>query len=417
MDKGPSLKILRNFKFGPNEEWQPGKKENEADAREEVRKRKVGREVGFMQYDPSHVGKDAGEFVRVQTKTRLNLLRAAKEAKGESILDNSVLNLNNQVITTNLGYKRSKKRKNYYNKYAKAPIQIKTKFESTAQIRSDWIEVAKVEFNNLKKNKIEHSTSVLSESASTDRKFKGAFLKKRSKKFHKVRTEQSGFIPPHDVQKDEELKRLYETEKIPKGKIGVFISENALYTLGAINISKFPFVMKVKREGNKFMVWYEVSPENCFLFWESYRESTNENYIESEQKIQKLSLESTQVMEAFQIEAINPPDKSFEKHANTLDKKDLEEKREKAKDGEFKRGENWRIVRIDLNEEVSVYTRLSLEGQNSKGQEILVKALYDVPKLLNNKNKGDDVFLDCIQYNSFRITKWMVQAFFLGRNN
>ena len=77
--------------------------------------------------------------------------------------------------------------------------------------------------------------------------------------------------------------------------------------------------------------------------------------------------------------------------------------------------ENNRLIRIDIDENISVYTRVALEGQDAKGKEVLVKALYDMPKLLNNKNKGDEVLLDCIQFNSFRITKWMVQAYLTGK--
>lgn len=414
MDFGINMNTMRGFQFGPaDERKEPAGEGDQASDRLDSRKRKLDREMDFMEFDPQHMGKNAGEFVRVQTKTRLNLLRAAKQAKGESILDNSVLNLNNQVITTNIGYKRSKKRK-YYNRYAKQPVQSLTKFEITAQIRPEWVETAKIDSPDYKKMSVEHATTVLKENASPDRKFRTDFLKNRNKNFRKIKSEQNGFIPPHDILQDEELMGLFKTEEIPGNKVGVFVSENVLYTLGAIDISKFPFVLKTKREGNKILIWYEVTPENCFMFWESYRESTNENYIEDEKKIQKLSMESTQVMEAFQVESINPPDKAFEKEKD-LDKKTLEEKRQEAKAKEFKRLENNRLIRIDIDENISVYTRVALEGQDAKGKEVLVKALYDMPKLLNNKNKGDEVLLDCIQFNSFRITKWMVQAYLTGK--
>jgi hypothetical protein len=415
MDKGIDMQTLRGFKFGPREEWMETKGKEEGEVKE-IRKRKLDKEMQFMQYDPSHVGKDAGEFVRVQTKTRLNLLRAAKEAKGESILDNSVLNLNNQVITTNLGYKKNKRRK-YYNRYAKQPVQIKTKFEMTAQIRTEWIETAKIDSPDYKKMNIDHEVTVISQSGSEERKFRTDYLKNRTKGFPKIKCQKSGFIPPHDIRKDEELLQLYENEVIPKGKVGVFVSENVLYTLGAINISKFPFVLKSEKKENKIKIWYDVTPENCFMFWESYRESTNENYIEDEEKIQKLSMESTQIMEAYQVESINPPDKSFEKKADSLEKTKLQEMRKEAADKEFKRKENNRVLKIEIGDKIVLYTRVGLEGKDAKGKEVLVKALYDMRKLLNNKNKGDDVFLDCIQFNSFRITKWMVQAYFTGNKH
>lgn len=410
-----NLKTLRDFQFGPDSEWiSTDQVENESLTTGDSKKRKLDKEVGFMMYDPSHVRKDAGEFVRVQTKTRLNLLRAARQAKGESILDNAVLNLGNQVITTNLGYKKSKKRKNYYNRYSKQPVQTKTKFETIAQIRSEWKEIAKIDFPDLKKETFTLEKTVLNKKASEDRKFKTNFLKNRKKNFPKITKGQEGFLPPHDILKDNELQELFKNEVVPENKIGIFISENALYTLGAINISKFPFVLKAKREGNKIMISYDITPENCFLFWESYRESTTENYIDSEKKIQKLSMDSTLILESFQTESINPPDRSFESKANNMEKKDLEEMREQALANEFKRQGNYQIMKFELNKDIVIYSRLGLEGQDSKGNEILVKALYDVPKLLNNKNKGNDVFLDCIQYNSYRITKWMVQAYLAG---
>ena len=399
--------MLTSFNFGPDAEWTVSETQEKSSSKGESKKRKLDQEAGFMRYDPSHVRKDAGEFVRVQTKTRLNLLRAAREAKGESILDNSVLNLGNQVITTNLGYKKSKKRKNYYNRYSKQPVQTKTKFETIAQIRSEWKEIAKIDFPDLKKVPFTLEKTKLSQTASEHRKFKTSFLKNRKKNFPKIRKDQQGFLPPHDILNDQELMGLFKSQEIPKEKIGIFISENALYTLGAINISKFPFVLKAKREGNKILISYDITAENCFLFWESYRESTTENYIDSEKKIQELSMISTLILESFQTETINPPEKSF----NSTDKKELEKLKEEALAKEFKRQENFKIMKFDLNKDVVVYSRLGLEGQDSKGNEILVKALYDMPKLLNNKNKGNDVFLDCIQYNSFRITKWMVQAY------
>lgn len=410
MDCQVPLSTLRKFQFGPDPLWS---RAGDAEAPAEAQLRKLDREMDFMEYDPSHVGRDAGEFVRVQTKTRLNLLRAAKQAKGESVLDNSVLNLGNQVITTNLGYKKSKRRKNYYNRYAKAVVTTKPKFETIAQIRSEWKELAKVDFPELKKLKVEVSKEVLSEQTAEQRTFDKAFLKTRRKQFRKLRVQEQGFIPPHDVRKDEVLMELFRTEEVPEGKLGVFLSENALYTLGAVNLAKFPFVLKARREGNKLLVWYDVTPENCFMFWESYRESTSENYIESEKKLQRLSMESTQVSETFQTSTIAPPSSLFEKDAS-LSKEALEAKRAAAKEAEFKRTENSRVLRIWLNEEVAVYSRLGLEGRDAKNRDILVKALFDVPTLLNNKNRRGDAFLDCIQYNSFRITKWMVQASLTG---
>jgi hypothetical protein len=411
MEFGLTMKTMRNFEFGPRAEWRGGEKEEEK--LRESKKRKLDKEMGFMQYDPSYVGSDAGEFVRVQTKTRLNLLRAAKEAKGESVLDNAVLNLGNQVITTNLGYKKSKKRKNYYNKYSKPTVQVKTKFESTAQVKSEWKEVGKIDFPEMKKEEVKVEKEIISEKSFEERTFSSGFLKNRKKNFHKIRMKDSGFLPPHDIKNDPELMELYHNEEVGNDQLAVFLSENALYTLGAINISKFPFVLKASRKGNKILVWYDITPENCFLFWESYRESTSENYIENEKKIQKLSMESTQILEAFQVETINPCDRSFEKNKD-LGKKEQEQKEEEAQKKEYKRRENSRIVKFTLNEKIIVYSRIGLEGKDAKGNEILVKALYDVRKLLNNKNKGDDVFLDCIQYNSYRITKWMVQAYLAG---
>lgn len=417
MDFGLSMTTMRKFKFGPESGWNSRLVQSPESERLPASKNlKMDREMSFMQYDPSHVGKDAGEFVRVQTKTRLNLLKAAKQAKGESVLDNSVLNLGNQVITTNLGYKKSKKRKNYYNRYSKPVIQNKPKFETIAQIRSEWKEIAKIGFPDSKKDSVEVEKTVLSQAASAERTFAKAFLKNRKKNFQKIRVQEQGFIPPHDVQADEELMGLFESEDIAADKVGVFISENALYTIGAINLSKFPFVLKARREGNKILVWYEMTPENCFMFWESYRESTSENYIESEKKLQKLSMESTQILEAFQTKAISPPDRSFEKKKGDMSKEDFEKKQKQASDVEFKRRENSRVVKFWLNESVVVYSRMGLEGTDAHGKEILVKALYDMPKLLNNKNKGGDVFLDCVQYNSFRITKWMVHAYFNGEH-
>lgn len=415
MDFGLTMTTMRKFKFGPESDWNSSLHEPRNNGGTNVSKNlKLDREMEFMRYDPSHVGKDAGEFVRVQTKTRLNLLKAAKQAKGESVLDNSVLNLGNQVITTNLGYKKSKKRKNYYNRYSKQVVQVKTKFETIAQIRSEWKKIVKVDFPDIKKEEVEVEKTILSEKASDERKFSKVFLKNRKKKFHKIKVQEQGFNPPHDVQDDAELMQMFESEDVPEGKLAVFLSENALYTIGAINLSKFPFVLKAKRKGNKILVWYEMTPENCFMFWESYRESTSENYIENEKKIQKLSMESTQLLEAFQTTTINPPDTSFEKSKADLSKEDLEKRRQEASEKEFKRPENSRVVKFWLNDSVVVYSRIGLEGRNSKGKEILVKALYDMPGLLNNKNKGGDVFLDCIQYNSFRITKWMVQAYLNG---
>lgn len=62
-----------------------------------------------------------------------------------------------------------------------------------------------------------------------------------------------------------------------------------------------------------------------------------------------------------------------------------------------------------------MYTRVSLEGIDKNKAEVLVKGLYEKPSMLKKKKKNtSNVFLDILQYNNFRIRKWMAQAYYAG---
>ena len=69
-----------------------------------------------------------------------------------------------------------------------------------------------------------------------------------------------------------------------------------------------------------------------------------------------------------------------------------------------------------MSEKLWVYTRVSLEGIDKSKSEVLVKGLYEKPSMLKKKKKNtSNVFLDILQYNNFRIRKWMAQAYYAGK--
>lgn len=412
------MEDVSGFSFGNPNNWanrlRNTVQEEEEDSLSKVKK--LDGEINYMQYEPSYVGKDAGEFVRVQTKTRLNLLKAMKERKeGVDTLRKNTHSSMNQIITINTNYYRNKKRNYYYRNHKRTP-QIKTKFELVAQVKSEWKEVKRLDFIEKKKLKVRVDTSVLQQQTQDSRTFVQKMLKVTHKNKFMIRDVFEGSEPPHDVRNDDYLMNLYQTEKIPEGKTGIFISELALYSLCSISKSMFPFVLKTQKKGNKLLISFDVTIENCFAFFESYRESTSENYIENEMEIQQLSLDSTRLSEAFQYSSINPPTK-MDEGVNSKTEKEKFEKLKKEFEGKmFNKNKNFRHLKIELDSDVIIYTRIGLEGTDKAGKEILVRALYDTPSLLSKKNKQSDVFQDCIQYNNYRITKWMTQAYFAGKH-
>lgn len=308
-----SINTLRTFKFGPNPTWNPCSPAEDQET--ETPHLKIEKNIPHMSYQSSATGdSDKDGFIKIETKNRLNLFRALKEQKEEAVLEENTHNKQNEVVTINTVYRRSKKRWRYYNH--KQPVQVKTKFESVAQVRSEWQKVARLDFAETKEV-IEPEVTVLKEALTEDRKFRSELLKSTAKKPGSVKQEQEGIEPPHTIENDEFLQNLFQTEEVPEGKTGLFMSENVFYTLNAIKLARFPFLFTADRVKNKIKIGFAVRPDNCFAFLESYRESTSENYIKDEKKIQQLSSESTQVHQAFQANAINcGSEKTYSKNAN-----------------------------------------------------------------------------------------------------
>ena len=189
------------------------------------------------------------------------------------------------------------------------------------------------------------------------------------------------------------LLRLFQT--------GIFISENALYNFFSIKYSQFPYSLNVKRNGNKILISFDITKSNCFSFVDTYRENTTENFMgkhkekDKEEALQQISFSSTQISEAFQFRAINPP---------SNDEEDLM----------FSKGKNYRHVKIMLDNDIVLFTRISVEGQDKTGKEILVKGLYDVPSFFSLKKNAGHKYMKCLMYNTCRINKWLAQAYLTG---
>ena len=297
-----SISTMRTFSFGCPATWTPWNSETAPTSPEETPHLKIEANIPHMQYKSSAATQNNEEgFIKIETNNRLNLLRALTEQKEDAKLEENTHNKHNEVVTINTVYRKNKKWRRYYNRDV---IQLKTKFESVAQVRSEWKQVARLDFSESKKP-VEPEITVLKESKLVTRSFRSELFKTNMKKPGHVKQEQEGFELPHTIEADEYLLGLYETEEVPKDKTALFMSENVFYTLNAIRLARFPFLFTAMRKENKIKISFSVKSDNCFAFLESYRESTSENYIKEEKKIQQLSSESTQVHQAFQTGAID----------------------------------------------------------------------------------------------------------------
>ena len=356
------------------------------------RSKKLFGEVDYMVYDPSYIGEDSNDFMRVDTKKRLNLLKLYYEEKKNKKKSNEEQDQEgNQVITINTNYKVSKKRAkfNAKNKASKESEQKFTKFESIAQIKSEWVEIKKIDFDERKNNNIKVETNNLKEETQEERQFNLSYVSASVNNPIKLSDVKQDVGMPHHILEDKYLMDLFENEKVSKNKIGLFMSENVLYILSNIRKTQFPFILKAKKQNNKFLIYFDISPNNCFTFLESYRENNLENYFEDESKVQEFSVDSTKIMETFQLETIS--------------------------NNKFDKMKNYRYIKVSLDSDVEIYTRVSLEGQNKKNNEILVRALYDIPSLFLKKNNSSNIYQDCVQHNMSRISKWLSHCYFAGK--
>lgn len=396
MDKKFRLEEVARFDFGEDNTNQWMSTNEETFKLDSISKsKKLLGEVNFMEYDPSYIAENSNDFMRVDTKKRLNLLKLHydEKKKKKTNTEEAAHDLNNQIITINTNYTVSKKKTKFYqNSKANRNVEYnKTKFESIAQIRSEWVELSKIEFDERRNLKIKMETEVLKEETQEGRSFNRDFLKANTKKPIKLKDIKEDIEVPHHIESDEYLMDMFENQKVDSKKTALFVSEYVLYILCNVRKTQFPYILKSRKKDNKFLIYFDILPNNCFTFLESYRESHMNNYNSDELVIQEYSLDSTKIMEAFQLDSINM-----------------------GSEDKFSRVKNYRYVKISLDADVEIYTKIGLEGVNNKDKEILVRALYDIPSLLLKKNPSSDVFQDCVQHNMARISKWLSQCIFTG---
>lgn len=129
---------------------------------------------------------------------------------------------------------------------------------------------------------------------------------------------------------------IYKDIKLEEDEFAFFVPEFIFTQILAVNKKVYPWYFRIIKEGNKFIFYEKISPENPFLFFQTMNENDLENMPDSELELAAMNEENTLVEESFY---------------NYLG-------------GELKGNKtNYQYLKITLDEQHSIYTKISLDGK------------------------------------------------------
>lgn len=275
----------------------------------------------------------------------------------------------------------SKKKKK--NKSRDKVSNTKINFERISQIKSEWQE----EKNFTMMNKVFNQqyplkVEVLKEANDSLFKVEKKFLGITPQKTQPL-TLQNSINDPHDILKDQYLLSLYRELKLEEDQFAFFIPEFLFTQLLAVNKKLFPWFFKIIKENNKFIFYEKLSPENPFLFFQTMDENEMANVNMEELTIAQLNEENTLIEESFYSHLAGEP---------------------------IRQKENYQYLKITLDENIFIYTKLSLDCEDSDGKRMMARCFSSQGEWKNFETKQYNIYTDLLRNNINRVFSWILQA-------
>lgn len=325
---------------------------------------------------------DEEGFIKIESTSRIKILRE-KNSK-PTLLQNMQENYQAQVIHST--YAPTLKKKKLKSKYNTKQQVIKTKFLSIANVKSDWMEVQNFNLPNITKMSVKYDFEVLKDVKDNMFEVSRNVFNIKHKKPFSIKNPSESISFPFNILEDQYLMDIYKDLECKKDEFAFFMPDYVFRMLTTINKRNFPWNIKIMKEGNKYIFYAEISEENPFLIFQTYNENNLKKLPEDELKVANENQESSLCEENF--------------YRLLSGKKNLETIHQ-----------NYRYVKLSLDKNFHIYTRINYDASNQKGKNVFLRAFNTFNTSWKDLDKNPKTILDrCLKNNIARVSNWIIDS-------
>jgi hypothetical protein len=368
-------KLLDDFKLNNQDDWErvikiKGRRKNSIQDSDQ-------QYIKYLEFNDAGNDNDDG-FITIESSSRLNLLRAQREKPYQAPIQPQ------QAAPAYVPPPSIKtKLKSKVKPQVKGVVQ-KVKFNDIGVVKSEWLEIDVFGYSSVGKVNINIATEKLLEDQ-TIPKFDQRFFNIRPNKPIKLKVVNDHHLNPESVFKDVELMNLYNSVTVKEDEYAFFMPDYVFLNLTTISKQDFPYNITVNKNGNKFIMYAELTKDNPLAICKTFNETANRTVAETESEVLNSALETTLIEENF--------------YYNVAD--GVKDKTPKS-NGYYK---------ISLDDTHHIYTDLKLDCVNQKGDKVLIRTLNDDGTNWKNiESKWDDLAMNTVRNNVSRIAQWIMNG-------